>query len=308
MMHHRQRVQAAIVAAIGLLLSGCGSAAGSSAAEPSLGAIPQITSPDQVVFPINSSLPSVDQALALMLEGTNLVNACVQASGGTPSVTWVMMSPANVADMRPASQADLLAYVSQGRRNYVKRSILWGLFTDPATAAQFGYQLTPDVELAAPYLGTDPLVADCVARVNSVTPGGDFIMPFDVYSLPDGGPQIRPDDSRFVAVEQQWSACMKGQGFDYATPTDAIGSFTSPGGPTVTAVEKATASADIQCKIQTNLVGVGVAVQSAYDQQYIDTHRDQLAALQSQIADYLAGRVQVPSQAPSTEQPVAMPS
>ena len=309
MMRHRQRVQAAIVAAIGLLLSGCVSAAGSPDAEPSLGAIPQITSPDQVVFPIDSFLPSVDQTVALMLEGTSLVNACVQAGGGTSAATWSVANPANSADMHPASQTDLFAVVSQYRQDGVTRSGWWGLFTDLATAAQVGYQMAPGSKILALDMDVnDPLVSDCVARVDAVSPGGSVTAQPVVNLLPDDGPQYRPDDSRFVAVEQQWSACMKGQGFDYATPNDAIGSFTSPGGPTVTAVEKATASADIQCKIQTNLVGIGVAVQSAYDQQYIDTHREQLAALQTQIADYLAGRVQVPSQAPSTEQPVAIPS
>ena len=51
----------------------------------------------------------------------------------------------------------------------------------------------------------------------------------------------------------------------------------------------ATATADVQCKISTNLIGVAMAVQTAYDQQYIDAHTDQLAAYRERLQRAVAG-------------------
>ncbi|MDQ4504159.1 hypothetical protein [Sinomonas sp. ASV322] len=47
--------------------------------------------------------------------------------------------------------------------------------------------------------------------------------------------------------------------------------------------EIAAAVADVQCKISTNLVGIGAALQTAYDQEYIAKHR---AALDAFAADW----------------------
>jgi len=89
---------------------------------------------------------------------------------------------------------------------------------------------------------------------------------------------------------------MKDSGFDYPTPREAIAeNYQMAANDRARAV----AVADVKCKLSTNLVGVAVAVQSAYDQEYIDTHVDQLAALQVYIADFLAGRVTVPETLPS---------
>ncbi|MDR2973758.1 MAG: hypothetical protein LBV00_03445 [Propionibacteriaceae bacterium] len=123
---------------------------------------------------------------------------------------------------------------------------------------------------------------------------------FLISNLPDGGPAWHPQDSRFVAAEATWSTCMTQRGFTYATPLDAINkNHMTAASPESMAV----AAADVQCKIDTNLVGIGVAVQSAYEQQYIDTHRDALTTQQKQIADFIAGHVTIPKQAPPTQQP-----
>jgi len=123
-----------------------------------------------------------------------------------------------------------------------------------------------------------------------------MLSPFSVSELPDNGSPWHLDDSRYQAVAAQWSGCMKDNGFDYPTPREAMAD-NYQGAATDRA--RAVAVADVKCKLSTNLVGVAVAVQSAYDQEYIDTHVDQLAALRVNIADFLAGRVTVPDTLPS---------
>jgi hypothetical protein len=79
---------------------------------------------------------------------------------------------------------------------------------------------------------------------------------------------------------------MKGKGFSYATPLAAI-SDVAWRGAAVTATQIATASADVSCKISTNLMGIGMTVQAAYDRQYIDAHRAQLDTEVTQRDTYL---------------------
>jgi hypothetical protein len=200
-----------------------------------------------------------------------------------------------------ATHDELTRFVREDRHWSVTSGFVWGFF-NPNVVAEHGYQPPEPMLVVGMYIGedADPVRDACISRVNSVIPGGDITYLFTVSSLPDGGSQWKPDDSRILAVEQQWSACMADRGFQYATPIDAINShYMNPSTPEAISV----AVADIQCKLETNLVGVVVAVQSAYDQQYIDAHRDKLVAVQNQISDFIAGRTLIPDKAPPTTEP-----
>jgi len=91
---------------------------------------------------------------------------------------------------------------------------------------------------------------------------------------------------------------MRDKGFDYPDPRAAVfdqqWQSSQANGSGVTPQEIATAVADMDCKVSTNLVGWAVAVQSAYDQAYIDSHRDALDRWQNLISDFLSERVVVP--------------
>ena len=73
---------------------------------------------------------------------------------------------------------------------------------------------------------------------------------------------------------------MKASGFDYRTPADANNDdrFSSE---EATPAEIAVASADVKCKKQTNLVGIRMAVTSAYQRVAIQAHAQGLNALKS---------------------------
>jgi len=106
------------------------------------------------------------------------------------------------------------------------------------------------------------------------------------------------NDSRYLPILALWSACMRDKGFDYPDPRTAAfdqqWNANQKTGLGVTPQEIATAVADMDCKISTNLVGWAVAVQSAYDQAYIDSHHDALDRWQNLISDFLSERVVVP--------------
>ncbi len=57
--------------------------------------------------------------------------------------------------------------------------------------------------------------------------------------------------------------------------------------------ELATATADLTCKQKTDLMGVAIAVQSAYDRQYIASHASALDAFKKQLEDRVNKATQV---------------
>ncbi|WP_067137403.1 hypothetical protein [Microtetraspora malaysiensis] len=103
-------------------------------------------------------------------------------------------------------------------------------------------------------------------------------------------------DLRIRAAERSWSTCMKGSGFDYATPADAIGDprwavsaaddhIEKPRG---TLVEIETAVADADCRLDTNYCGVRQVVYADYQKRIIARHRDRLAGIKMLNATRLA--------------------
>ena len=268
-----------------MLLSGCATASPASplsVSEPPIGPVPVITSPEQMVRPIDEYEPSPVELLAINQQYERLVNGCLSGH----------QSDLRIAIANDPSQ--LLPFIEVNNRD---RLTLMDLvyFFDPENAGVYGYQRPPGaVGQITGFFPSDDIVGQCSAAVNSVTPGGGDSLPF--FILPDGGPVENTADSRYVAAVSQWSACMKEQGYDFDDPLLAISSFMGgmASNSGTSADEIATATADVGCKISVNFVGQVIAVQSAYDQAYIDSHRDQLAVLRQQIADYIQGNVVVP--------------
>jgi len=248
-----------------------------SGPEPTLGIVPTVDRPALVSRPVDAYLPSVQQVTALAQVWLTAMNNCLEKHGvsGNHSV-----SGEGGLDGLAKSLVDDRAI----------RGDLWGFFGD--TAGTYGYG-RPDgaasgLEVAPPP-GVPDDVGNTCAQAGQDALGGhawiDFAVP---ASLPEGGPSVPSSDSRWVAAVAGWSACMKDKGFSYDTPQAAIGD-TAWRGAAVSAAQIATASADVACKVSTNLVGIGVAVQSAYDQQYIDAHRAELDAAVAQRDTYLRG-------------------
>ncbi|MET9611600.1 hypothetical protein [Kitasatospora indigofera] len=88
-------------------------------------------------------------------------------------------------------------------------------------------------------------------------------------------------DPRVKEVFQAWSACMKERGYSYPTPGDALkdARWGATAGPS--AEEIATATADVDCKARTNVVGVWFTVEAAYEGELIRRHQAELAAVQA---------------------------
>jgi hypothetical protein len=92
-------------------------------------------------------------------------------------------------------------------------------------------------------------------------------------------------DPRVAAVNRTWSSCMRGKGFDYRDPDTAVEdprwdlAGARPG-----RAEIAVATADISCKLRTNLLGVNFAVEAEYENAAVDGHTDALEKVRAHNA------------------------
>ncbi|MBK3642440.1 hypothetical protein [Streptomyces sp. MBT33] len=84
-------------------------------------------------------------------------------------------------------------------------------------------------------------------------------------------------DSRIDRVVSEWSSCMKAVGYRYASPTDAATDkrwHNSSG--KVSKAEITTATDDMACKKRVRYLDEVIAVESAYENQYISRHPAQM--------------------------------
>lgn len=250
--------------------------------EPTLGVVPTITLPNQVQGVIDQVLPDAKMLIDLAYAEQALKTKCVNEHGVTGAFSFV---PAGGND----SGATVAAFVRGLSSDRVKRSELWGFF-DPDSASQYGYRVAPTepggLNEKSPD-GTSPdVMRQCTESARTAFGGKDWSSYASPHRLPGGGPVEASKDSRWIAAAGRWSQCMKEAGYSYQFPTDAIGdSRWRSGGEaaSVSSAQIAAATADVRCKVSTNLVGVGVAVQSAYDKQYLDSNGP---AVQAYVAGY----------------------
>ncbi|MFJ4739570.1 hypothetical protein [Streptomyces sp. NPDC088775] len=92
-------------------------------------------------------------------------------------------------------------------------------------------------------------------------------------------------DPRVAAVNGKWSSCMRGKGFTYRAPDAAI---EDPRWNLLSAgpnrAEVAVATADIACKLRTNLLGVNFAVEAEYENAAIAAHSQELTEVRAHKA------------------------
>ena len=264
----------------GIVLAGCTGApadAGTTAPRPSVGpAVTGISSPSQVTRPIDTYFLSSDQVAATEFARIRSLGACMTRKGyQAPEIP----AETNVAESLASAVADRVA-----------RSDLYGFFDTPDNARRYGYQRAPG---ASSGLGLDwssdmtqEEVDVCFAEAAKPIGFDDAMDLVLAQKLPAGGPAVPSGDPVYVAAVKAWAACMSEHGYTYPDPQAALGDGKwhddLMAGKASTA-QIATATADVQCKISTNLIGVAVAVQAAYDKQYIDAHTDQLTAYRERL-------------------------
>jgi hypothetical protein len=290
------------------LLSGCGAGPGRQTAPPPLGPVPVIQTVEQITRPVDPYLPRPEEVRTLIAAGNVLNAKCMAGFGLRGNDTHAT----NIDD--------------HGARVATAHTHLYGFF-DPAIVATDGYDLiqlqsshdpgeppAPGISATAKgveigqdqtgrpvtsYAGQPVPAGGCKAEAAQNT-GGD-LPDMNAAGLPDGGPHLPLDDPRVVDATKKWSSCMAARGYHFSTPFDAMTSQVAQA-PVVgtgsdqkvvhSPAEIQQATTDLACKQTTNFMGQVIAVQTAYDQQYIATHGAALAEYRTR----LDGRVRAAAQ------------
>ncbi|MFE4479039.1 MULTISPECIES: hypothetical protein [Streptomycetaceae] len=260
--------------------------------------MPVIDRPEQITLPLDGYKPTAEQAVTIS-RASHLVTARCMKDFGLQA---------------PEETYDAFTQAATAAR---ERTQLYGYFA-PAKAAEKGYdrnQVIPDSTLSpdvtSVLYGADPSGKPVTSFNGRPVPkggcwqagadalGGPPPVPGTAQGLPDKGPRIPLTDPRLTAAYAEWSACMKGKGYSYANPADAYSdrkwgaAGTTPAAGTAPAAgtppprspdEVPTAEADIACKLSLNTVGRLVAVETAYDNQYIARNADSLRSFAQQLS------------------------
>ena len=258
-----------LAAAAAAFLGGC-------AAEPSTepasqtAAVPSVSDPAMVDLQLNHLLPSADQVLTIEARQLAIEDACFREAGISAGVT--------ISD--PPAVPRYVDYVIRTRVTF---SPIWGFF-DPNTVASRGYQPADQVApfTEEPPAGASPeLVKTCDEQGRELVGGRHWAELLFPQSLPDGGPPTVETNDAIAAVNTAWSACMKEHGQAYSTPLMALTRWATESSASTGQI--ATATADVACKVSTNLVGVVASVQNQAAETYMADHADALRSYRQAV-------------------------
>lgn len=157
---------------------------------------------------------------------------------------------------------------------------------DPSESAPNYFEVVMGDPAGTTVNGLTVPAGGCIAEARSKF--GDSAQTDDLYETAIGYGLSQSDrDPRVIKAFASWSACMRTAGYSYATPVEANNDpqFASS---TVSATEIATATADVNCKTQTNLTALRVAVAAAWQNKFIIAHGAQFGAMQSNFREQFA--------------------
>ncbi len=272
---------ASLIAALALTGCAAGPNDAGSEGEPVVEAISTVDSADDITLPLDAYSFTEREDRTISRAYLLLVKRCGERFG----VTVTMPPPENPSPVYLAA-----------RRYFI---------IDPNEAAQYGYNRPPsgseEDDKAGGWNPSDRELAVLGRR----TSGAEELRDRSGAALPDGGclgeagralgvPPVGADDivrrlasdaydraetdSRVVAAFTAWSRCMKRSGYSYETPWEPNNlDWPEP----AQSAEIATAKADVACKRETNLAGVMMAVEAAYQHRQIEQRSQELSHIQA---------------------------
>lgn len=251
--------------------------------EPPIGAIPTVNSGTDIVLPLDAYLLTGKQQKTVYTAVLIIGQDCMKRFG----LAWPV-NPPTVGDETPPND-----------RRYA--------IIDPAKVKTLGYHLpeatTPQTEQKQPtadamnvwagrgeqVFGGQPVPAggcagEAFRQLAQGAPKADTSIPEKLQS--DSYARTKAD-SRVVHTFAEWSTCMKAKGYSYPDPYIAAGDQrwqTAKADST----EITVATADVTCKSQTNLPGLMLAVETAYQDRAAVQHATDLTAIKSYYQRELA--------------------
>ena len=279
MRRHRRSATSVLLRAllVGVFFIGAGCGAQSDATdagEPRIDRYLEITDLKRFTLPLDAYAPSLSELLTIGNAENLLFQQCMQRFGldiGTPPV--LQRSPFEKNELRYGLTSDERAR-TLGYRNPEHRAqnqTPEPTLSPEAMAVAAGTGQGSYNGLKVPPGGCRGEARQTLA--NGTDPAHDGEL---VGRLDNEAGQQAERDSRVRAAFATWSACMKRSGYDYADPWRANDDPAFGEAQAVTAQELATATADVLCKKEANLVNIWASVETAYQNRVIAANEPRL--------------------------------
>ncbi|WP_432102721.1 hypothetical protein [Streptomyces sp. bgisy091] len=295
-----------------LALCAC-SSAGGEGTEPELGSVPTPghLDPAQLVTPLDAYLPTPEENYTLKKARVLLVNACMRDLGYAQNPqplgrftdkpylehTEFLVSPLVQVERygyKPAPDAKGDGSETDARYGENVTETQGGLLT--GKIATYNGRKVPKGGCEGEALRTITAGARTAQEVKlpdgSAAGAGEdgFSEGYAelVVSAARGKAMARTQgDSRFTDVGEEWSDCMKKQGYDYDSPSDARNDKRWADASRAGEKEIAVAVADMGCKKKVNYLGVGIAVLSVHEKRVIEDSAEVLQGAKDKTARWI---------------------
>lgn len=253
--------------------------------QPMIGQVAKVTDWRQITLPLDAYEPSLRDTVLVERAVSKQTNVCAQRFG-------MKFAP-------PVNKRDQSALDS----SYPSHYRLYGLL-DEVHAAAKGYRETGTYSLkeatyskqvhpsayynviaakmgGGVYKGRQIPAGGCIGEARREVAGAAVVPDTSLpETLSSDAWHLSNIDTRVTAAFSDWSACMAHSGFYYRTPMEA-NDDPKWTGDKASKAEIAVAVGDVRCKKQTNLTGIRMAVDSAYELVAINTNTRALAALEA---------------------------
>ncbi|MFJ8012674.1 hypothetical protein [Streptomyces sp. NPDC096339] len=286
-------------AALTLLLAGCSQPGGDPGEEPAIGAVPALLQSRDLAFPMDAYLPDDRQQGVLAEAQDVLVDQCMQrygfryrlrreddsAAAHDYSRRYGLSDPAEAARLGYEQPRTARAQrPPQPELGPNEQLVLYGLDVDPSLQVPTSQEEAEKSDVATTVVGGQKVPAGGCLRESNLklfTPTKDTVGSLDSEGLRMEAYARSRKDGRVVKAFKSWSECMGGHGFTVDNPMDRPPGIDDSNIGSPQAI--AQAARDVDCKRETNLVGIWYTVELAYQNRVIEKNAEKLDLVKRQL-------------------------
>lgn len=288
---------AASAAALALVLTGCTqSGGGDSGKEPAIGQVPTLLESRNLTFPMTAYVPDSRQQDLLLQAQDVLTDQCMKRYGFRFQIArkpsppeeytrrYGLSDPAEVAQYGYDNPPRTSSKSPQPAVGPNEDLVLHGLQVDPSVQIPQTQEEAEKSDLATTTVGGQKVPAGGCARESALkllSPTKDTVDYTVPQTFRSDGYARSQKDSRVVKVIKSWSECMQKNGFTVDSPMGPPPGINDSNLSSPQAIS--TAKQDLECKKQTNLVGIWYTVELAYQKRVIEQNAETLDRVKKQL-------------------------
>ncbi|MFD6969799.1 hypothetical protein [Streptomyces sp. NPDC059949] len=297
-------VLTASAAVLTLLLTGCSqSGGGDSGEEPAIGAVPALLESRNLTFPLSAYVLDDQQVDVITRAQDVLVDRCMQRYGfryqlqrGPAAAAkhdfsrrYGLSDPAEAARLGYENpQVGRTAKPPQPQLGPNEKLVLHGLEVDPSLPVPKSQEEAETSDVATTTVAGQKVPAGGCSREGSLklfNPTKDTVDSMIVQGFGFDAYARSRKDSRVAKAFTSWSDCMGGHGHTVDNPMDQPPGINDANISSPQAI--AMAKQDIDCKRETNLVGIWYTVELAYQKRVIEQNAETLDRAKKQLDERL---------------------